>query len=157
MSKFRFDFLNWRPDAEDYSNDGLVTADNLLHSEEGYKQVLQQTATSFLEESPLFGGNSTVSVKARPFGFSGELAVAYIHNPTVTTTSLRIGVKGNVAFTATTMGTLASIGAARIISFSTCEFAQAVVIAAQAEASLLAGGTTTYPLCGTIEYTLTSV
>lgn len=39
MSEVRINFLNWRPDAEDIGNDGLITADNVIHDTEGYKQI----------------------------------------------------------------------------------------------------------------------
>jgi hypothetical protein len=158
MSFVKFDFLNWRPDMEDYNNDGLLTASNLLHDVEGYKQVLRQTTTSFSTTAPLNAGQNTVSsLKARPFGNAGALAIADIYAPTATTAAFRIGVQGENAFTTTTLATLASVYAADITTFSVAELGQRVVINAQAQASLLAGGITTYALGGQFTYTVTSV
>jgi hypothetical protein len=158
MSFVKFDFLNWQPDREVYDNAGLTVADNLIHDADGYKDVEQQTAGAFSTTSPLNAGFIEIrDVRLRPFGLSGDLCVADIYADTTTTAALRIGVHGANAFTQASMATLASVGAARIISFSTAEFGQEVVIAAQAEASLLAGGTTTYALGGTFAYTLTAV
>lgn len=154
----KINFLNWRPDAEDYENDGLITADNVLHDTEGYKELLQQTAAAFSTTSPLNAGLNTVSsIKVKTFGNNNQIVVADVYTPTTTTAALRIGVQGNNAFTTVTMATLASIGAARIKSFSVGELNQSFVMAATAEASLLAGGVTTYALGGTVLYTVTSL
>ena len=47
MSQVKFNFINWRPDAEDMGNDGLVTADNVLHQPEGYIEYRTPTAAGF--------------------------------------------------------------------------------------------------------------
>lgn len=158
MENVKLNFLNWRPDAEDYENDGLITADNFLHDKEGYKQLLQQTSAAFSTTSPLNAGLNTISsIKAKTFGNNNQVALADIYAPDTTTAALRIGVHGNNAFTTTTLATLASVGGARITSFSIGELNQSFVISATAEASLLAGGVTTYALSGTVAYTITSV
>lgn len=158
MSEVKFNFLNWQPDAEDLGNGGLITADNVLHDSEGYNQLVQQSALAFSTQSPMNAGiNSLMSIKIRPFGLSGDNIVAAIYQDTATTSTFRIGVAGQNAFTSVTLATLSSLSAARIKNFSSCELAQSVIMAAQAEASLLAGGVTTYALAGTFVYTITSV
>jgi hypothetical protein len=160
MSFVKYDFLNWRPDLEDERHDGLTTADNFLHDIEGYKQLLKQTAGAFSTTSPMnAGADNILSLKAKPFGLSGDLALADVLDDSANIV-LRIGVQGQNAFTTTNIATsngLQTGGSAVIKSFSICEFGQSVVMAAQAQASLLSGGVTTLALGGTMLYTLSSV
>jgi hypothetical protein len=45
MSFVRYNFLNWQPDQEDYANDGLSVADNVIHNPDGYQEVRFSTST----------------------------------------------------------------------------------------------------------------
>jgi hypothetical protein len=159
MSQIKYNFLNWRPDLEKHEHDGLVLAQNVLHDSNGYYPIKIQTTTAFATQQPLGAGFGAYGdLKVKPFGNAGELACAGIQYDTATTNSFSIGVVGNGGgFTSVTMATLSSVGAARIKSFDVSDVGQWVVIAAQAEGSLLSGGTTVYSLSGTFGYTITSV
>ena len=150
----KVDFLNWRPDLDVYELDGLKVADNVLHGEDGYKPLALATAGAFTED------HSGSSFKVLPWGnftpHRNNLAYAGVIENTTTTSSFQIGINNTQAFTSLTLGTLASLGAHRIKCFSLAEFDQAVVISAVVHASLDSRNTT-YSLCGTFAYTVTSV
>lgn len=55
MNQLKINFLNWRPDVDEYQNDGLTVADNVYHDVGGYKQVLVPTTTSFATVSAGYG------------------------------------------------------------------------------------------------------
>ena len=158
MSQVKYNFLNWAPDLEDHEHNGLAIAENVLHDSNGYYPIKIQTAGAFSTGTPAGAGFGIAysDIKVKPFGNAGELTFAAIQYDTATTNTFRIGVVGT-GFTAVNFATLASVGACWIKSFDVCELGQRVVISAQAEGSLLSGGTTVYPLCGTFTYTITSV
>ena len=61
MSEIRLNFLNWRPDADDFGNQGLSIADNVIHETEGYKQIALTTSGAFATLNGL-GGRTLNSV-----------------------------------------------------------------------------------------------
>lgn len=95
MSQVRINFLNWRPDLEAFGNDGLTVANNVIHDEEGYKQVTLGTSTS---QSTLTGidGRTLLSVEhflIKPMGpgrtvGSDNFMVCYIEEATAAATGL---------------------------------------------------------------------
>ena len=147
----KFDFLNWRPDAEDLRNQGLITADNLLHDTEGYKEVSMPTAGA------INATETALDAMVRPIGTAGELVYARVIDASSTTASLSIGPINGAAFTTVTLPTLTNASAMTLDHFAVAEFDQQFVISAQVTASLLAGGTTTIALSGTGGYSITSV
>lgn len=97
MSRIRIDFLNWRPDQDEFNTDGLQVADNLLHDTEGYKQVTgPNTATPlgttsieavWVQSDPLGGlENATVN--------EDWLTAAHWQEPSFTVNSVVIGTWG---------------------------------------------------------------
>lgn len=101
MSQVRFNFLNWRPDAEDFGNEGLVTADNVIHESEGFKPAHLESAAAFSTTGGLAATTATIlSVCAKPVGSQGDLLVAWITDQTAT--SLHVGINGVTATTAAT-------------------------------------------------------
>lgn len=101
MPSFRKNFLNWRPDAEDFGNDGLVTADNVIHETEGYKPAHLESAGGFKTTGGLAGTTATVmAVQARPVGSQGDLLVAWLSTPA--TPTLHIGINGVTGTTSAT-------------------------------------------------------
>lgn len=79
MSQVKFNFLNWRPDAEDDGHDGLVTADNVYHQPEGFKAFQSPTAGAFATNTSL---GTCPSVVFRPVGTRGQYVGAWLHNAT---------------------------------------------------------------------------
>jgi hypothetical protein len=68
MSFVKFDFLNWRPDLEDYRNEGLVSAQNILHQPEGYKQITALTTTSMGTIASVAFDKTATSIQMRQVG-----------------------------------------------------------------------------------------
>ncbi len=98
---FRRDFLNWRPDAEDFGNDGLVTADNVIHETEGFKPAHLASAGSFATTGGLAASVATVlAVQCRPVGAQNDYLVAWIADQTATT--LHVGLNGTTGTTTAT-------------------------------------------------------
>lgn len=96
----RVDFLNWRPDAEDVFNQGLVVATNAIHDTEGWKPVHVKTTTSFSTTGGLEASAATVtSLVAKPIGTGTDLMCAWISNNTV-----QIGVNGVTMTSAGSVG-----------------------------------------------------
>jgi len=155
----KFDFLNWRPDAEDLRNPGLTTADNVIHDAEGYKKVSLPTSGAFATNQPVSNDfTACLDVIYKPIGNSGELVAAWISNSTTTTAALRIGAVSHVGhFTTVSMATLASINAASLDFFAVAQLDQQFVMSAKCTASKLSGGSTAYSAAGTVAYSITSV
>lgn len=131
MPSFRKDFLNWQPDAEDFGNQGLVTADNVVHEPEGYKKVAFASAGGFSEVGSILasGGATALSVQVRPVGTQGDVLAAWIAN--TTTPSLHVGINGTTATTSATGYPLAfstayaggAVNAIGITAFDVTEYA----------------------------------
>lgn len=127
----RIAFLNWRPDAEDFGNEGLVTADNLVHESEGYKPVHLGSGGSFATTGGLGAAtNATVlSLVAKPVGSQGDQLCAWLAD--MTTPTLHVGVNGVTATTTATGYPLAFSTAyvnstatpIAIYAFDVCEYA----------------------------------
>lgn len=138
MSKVKFDFLNWRPDQEDYRNAGLIEADNILHSEEGYLSYREQT--NFVTNTVI---GTCASLVIKSVGTGVQKVVAYLNNPTVAgagyTIDMNIGLLSalldNVSnYTTITSGTiLSAITNNSIVAFDVCELGGTIFMSAQAE------------------------
>ena len=79
MSQVKINFLNWRPDDEDLGNDGLITADNVYHDTEGYKQYKTPTTGAFSTNAGL---GTCASVVFRTVGTSNQRIGCFLHNAT---------------------------------------------------------------------------
>ncbi len=53
MSQLRLNFLNWRPDQDEFNTDGLQVADNVIHETEGYKPLHLQSGGAFSRQGAL--------------------------------------------------------------------------------------------------------
>ena len=108
MSKVKFDFLNWQPDQEDYRNGGLITAENLIHAPEGYKQV----------KNFVTGGTGSYRTGlVHQVGDTGEFALLVAQ--VTTTAGVFIGAYGAGG---TGLSLPTGAGAATILSLSSVEF-----------------------------------
>lgn len=116
----RISFLNWRPDLEDETHDGLSVADNVVHEPEGYKPIHLASAGTFATTGGLAASNATVlSAVAKPVGNADDLLVAWIANG-----QLHVGLNGVTAASDTTgyplsFATVAVSG--EITAFDVCE------------------------------------
>ena len=72
----KLNFLNWRPDQDEYGNDGLTTADNVVHDTEGYKQVHLKSAGAFNTIIP--ASWSVTSVVAQQAVRAGTAYTAFV-------------------------------------------------------------------------------
>jgi hypothetical protein len=109
VSFVKFDFLNWRPDVEVFNNEGLVTADNVLHQPRGYQEVRFQTAGAYATTS----GNLTVLssvVFTSEARHTENRSGAYTRGG-ATTTGGQLFIMG-----AAGVGTIATVNAATMIS-----------------------------------------
>ena len=144
MSQVRINFLNWRPDSEDFANDGLTTADNLIHETEGYKPVHLATAGAFATTGGLAASNATVlSLVAKPVGSNGDLFCAWLADATLVT--LHVGVNGTTATTAATGYPLqfaTAVSSPEIYAFDVCEYGGKIVFTVEAQAETSTPATT---------------
>lgn len=160
MSQLRTNFIGWQPDQDEYSPEGLITANNVLHDTEGYKPLYMQTVGAF-GVSTWYSGSTLHSVRSmqiRSVGAGNNRVAALAVDASGTTADLSIGVEGEAsAFTTVTTATLASVGGIRCKAFSVGELESGVfLICAAWGASLAAGGSTLYSITGEVTYTITS-
>ena len=135
--KLRKEFLNWAPDREDFGNDGLVKATNVVHDSEGWRPVHIKTTTSFSTTGGLAASNATiVSIVAQPTGSVNDIAAAWISNDG-TTSRVHIGVNGVTATPNTTgyptANTFSTLGTAQeITAFDVCTLEDRIFFAVEA-------------------------
>lgn len=111
----RISFLNWRPDADDFGNDGLTVADNVVHDSEGWKLVRLRSANAFSTTIAA----SVTSVIAKPVGSQNDRLVAWVEN----FQNIHIGVNG-VTGTSPTTGypiSFSTTGSVAITAFDVAE------------------------------------
>lgn len=91
MSQLRINFLNWRPDQDEFQNE-LTTADNVVHDTEGYKQVHLKSAGAFNTIVP--ASWSVTSVVAQQAVQKGTAFTAFVGEaiPGGPTNTLNFGV-----------------------------------------------------------------
>ena len=137
--KLKYDFLNWQPDAEDYKNAGLTTAENIIHSEEGYLPYKTPTASAFSTTAALA---TTPSMVVKSIGTNNQRVVAYIDNVTAAgagyTVDFNVGLLSSgyttiANYTTVTSSTVSSVTVNRVIAFDACELGGYIFFAAQAE------------------------
>lgn len=140
MTYFKYDFLNWQPDIEDFKNPGLRTADNVYHDVEGYKQYKASTTGSFATNAALA---TCPSVVIKSVGTNNQRVACYLHNATAAgagfTIDMSIGLL-NAAYGAvnnyTTVTSNTILNAAtlnRVVAFGVCELADKIFFVARAE------------------------
>jgi len=104
MSKVRLDFLNWRPDEDDFENP-LIQAKNVLHQSEGWVPYKRPTAGAISAHSTW---PTTSSMVVKALGTGEQYVGAWLENGTVAgngfTIDLRVGLlaesSGNYSLTA---------------------------------------------------------
>ena len=150
MSQVKYNFLNWNPDQEDYLNEGLITADNVVHAEEGWLDYLTPTAGSFSTSTAF---NTTPSIVIRSVGTNDQRVAAWLHNATAAGAGYTVDLSvGLLSGGYTTVGTYTTVTSAttstqytlnRISGFDVCELGDKIFFAANAEctsATVLSGG-----------------
>lgn len=85
----KVNFLNWRPDQDEYQLDGLTKAENVVHDTEGYKPVYLKSAGAF--STGIDAAESVLSVVARQGIWPTTAFTAYIEDNDQTTPTLRFG------------------------------------------------------------------
>jgi len=144
VSQVRVNFLNWRPDTDDFGNEGLTVADNVVHDVEGYRPVHLATAGAFATTGGLAASNATVlSLVAKPVGASGDLFCAWLANATLVT--LHVGVNGSTATTAATGYPLqfaTAVSNPEIYAFDVCEYGGKILWTVEAQAETSSPATT---------------
>jgi hypothetical protein len=163
LSEIRRDFLNWNPDADAFGNEGLVTADNVIHDAKGYKQICKQTVNAF-NTLNYYAATPLVSVRAMQVRAIGDrknliAAIAQDKATTVSMAEISIGAAGDAApFTTLSTATLLSDSSIVVKSFSLAELGVGAFVAcATFDADLLDGSSTVYSITGDITYSLLSV
>ena len=129
MSRVRFDFLNWRPDADDFANDGLTVADNVVHDSEGWKQVPLETAGAFVTT----GGLTTVTaLVAKPIGSRDDLLCCWLSD----SQNIHVGVNGVTGTSPTTgypISFSTAVSGGVVTAFDVCEVDEQAVFVARVE------------------------
>ena len=148
----RIGFLNWRPDAEDVGNDGLTTADNVIHDVEGYRPVHLASSGTFA--TALAASDATVlSIISKPVGSQGDLLCAWVADQT--TPTLHVGLNGVTAVTSSTGYPLAMATAAtdaEIFAFDVCEYAGKIVWTVEAQATDASATALVYAFAGYMDF-----
>ena len=162
LSNLRLNFLNWRPDQDEWGFDGLIKANNVIHDTEGYKSVKMKTAGAFAtgnfySATPMTSIRS-MQVRAVGKNFNKIAAIAEDRATTATMADLSIGAEGEAsAFTSVASATLVSAGGVRVASFSIGELESgSFVVCATFDQSMASGGSTTTSITGELTYTITS-
>jgi len=121
----RFPFLDWKPDLEDESNQGLTVADNVIHEPEGYKAAHLLSAGSFATTGGLAASGGTIlSVVSKKVGPNNDQFAAWITSGT--TPALNVGINGVTATSDTTGYPLsfATLGSSQeVVAFDVTEYA----------------------------------
>jgi len=154
----KFDFLNWRPDAEDLRNPGLITADNVIHDTEGYKEYKTPTSGAFASNSSL---GTCGSVVFRPVGTNGQYVGAWLADATHLgslkyTANFKLGLFNSSYSLTSTYTSMASATLRSqytlnsVTSFEVCEYGDLIFMAAEAQctAYLTVNGTVTLNATG---------
>jgi len=140
----RFNFLNWRPDADDMGNDGLITADNVIHDTEGYVQYKTPTSGAFVTNTAI---GTCPSIVVRSVGTNNQRIAAYLHNATAAgagyTVDFSIGLFssgyttiGNyTTFTSSTLSTQYTLNS--VSAFEVAEYADKIYITAEAQCATI--------------------
>lgn len=154
MSQVRLNFLNWRPDAEDVGNDGLTTADNVIHETEGYKPVHLATSAAFATTGGLSATLGTVlSIIGKPVGSQGDLFCAWLSE--ATTPALYVGLNGVTASTSATGHPLAFTTTSvnqEIYAFDVCEYGGKIVWTVEAQAEDASGTALSIAFAGHMDF-----
>jgi len=140
MSKVKLDFLNWRPDLEDYDNQGLIEAQNVFHQPEGWKEYKTPTVGAFVTNTAL---GTCPSVVIKSVGTNNQRIAAFLHNPVVAgagaTIDFSIGIfsQGYTTiglYTTYTSSTISSLLTGNnVMAFDVCELDGLIFFSAQAE------------------------
>ena len=151
MNQLKVNFLNWRPDQDEYQLEGLTKAQNVVHDTEGYKPVYLQTTSSFNTAIP--ANVSCVSVVARQGVWAPTAFTAYIEEADQTTPTLRFGYFDSTTFgmyeglwdttgypTANAFATAG--GDQEVIAFDHCNMNDKVFLVAVGEQSVTSAGGT---------------
>ena len=143
MSQVRVNFLNWRPDADEFGNNGLTAADNVVHDTEGWKPIFMKTAGALSTTAPLAAATiSALMVKS--IGSVGDKLVAWITGDT-----LHVGVNGATSTSSVTgyPPSFATAGGNRNITmFDVCEPPGGIFFTVEAEQSVSAPSVTSQAL-----------
>ncbi len=161
--RLRTDFINWRPDAEDFGQQGMTQADNVLHDTEGYKSLKRQSAGAFFTMN-YYASTPLVSVRSMQVRAIGDrknniAAIAQDKATTAAVAELSIGAQGDAnPFTTISTATMISSGAVRIKSFSVAELGAGKFVACACfQSDLVGGGSTLTSITGDITYSVLSV
>ena len=152
----RIDFLEWLPDLDDFFNKGLVTADNLIHQPEGYKEVKQQTGGAFSTLTSVGNmGTNVTAIQVKPVGTGGtNLAAWFRSNPSTPSVFLEVGDPAVGALGSIESATLSSVGSMKISAFQVCELNDSAFLTAQADGNAAAGTAIALNLTGFLTYSV---
>lgn len=150
MNQLKVNFLNWRPDQDEYQLEGLVKAQNVVHDTEGYKPVYLQTTTSF--STGIAAASSVLSVVASPGPWPGTAFTSYVEDGTTpvlrfgyvysTAAAMYAGAWSTTGYpTAHAFATAGASGHA-VVAHDTCYLGEYVFMVSVAEQGLAATGTT---------------
>lgn len=134
--RIRFSFADWAPDLDDFGNEFLTVADNVIHDTEGYKEVNIVTAGALGTQGGL---GTVISMRALPIGTAGQTLKCWLEQISGPALSLRVGVSVVSTLDQVDSATLTSAGGGAITSFSVVDTDDALFITAEAAVDTLAG------------------
>ena len=146
--RIRVDFLEWRPDLDDFQNPGMTTADNVIHDIEGYKQIKLASSGAFATTGAL---TTVTSIQAKPIGTNGQHLCAWLNDNTI-----HIGIDGVTAVSspATTVSFATTPANLEISAFQVAELADKIFFVVEALAANVSPSTTvSLRLAGYLTYT----
>ena len=135
LAEVRVNFLNWRPDQDEFNTDGLQVADNVLHDVEGYKQLLMRTAGASGTQTGL---SSAISFREASIGTGGQTMKCWLRKTANTSLTLTIAVNPITTLGTAASATLSSQSGA-ITSFSVAELDDNIFVTAEAEVHGISG------------------
>jgi len=146
MSLVKLDFLNWRPDQQDFRHDGLAGpsgANNVYHAPEGWVPFKSSTTSNFTVGAGNTALATTPSLVIKSVGTADQRIVAYLHNGVTAgagfTIDMSIGIFSDGfttigQYTTYTSSTITSAYTGNNISaFQVCELDDKIFFTAQAE------------------------
>ena len=154
MPTLRRALLDWQPDLDDYGDNGLTQADNVIHDADGWHPIHLASSGSFATTGGLAASSATIlSIVTKPVGAVGNTFSAWIADQTAPT--LQVGIDGVTATTSATgyplTFTTTSVNQ-EIYAFDVCEVGGKIVWTVEAQAEDASGTALSIAFAGYMDF-----
>jgi len=167
VSRVRLDFLNWRPDADDFEN-SLTEAKNVLHRPNGWVPFQKPTSGAISTNTSI---GTCPSMIVKPVGTNNQSVACFLHGATLVSNTgtpnqgyrinMCIGLVDSAyttmaTYTSVTSNTISTLSTGNsIAAFDVCELNDKLFFVARAECTTtptLSGGTNTVTSVNLVGY-----